>query len=418
MDNPNRPTPALSVLPNGLKLLHIHNDLGVEYCGIAIRAGSRDELPGEEGIAHFVEHTIFKGTVHRRSSHIINRMERIGGELNAYTTKEETFVYSVAPAGYASRAIELIADLVSHSTFPENELDKEREVVADEIDSYLDSPSEAVYDDFEDKIFAETPLGHNILGTRETVASFKSESCRSFVARLYKPHRMVFFYSGNLRPEKVFRLAERYFASLPNDDIVGNSSLETATLYNSLPVAPVFNTSVNIGSHQAHTIMGSRICSLYSPERFGMALLNNILGGPGMNSRLNVALRERRGLVYTVESTLSLYSDAGLFSIYFGCNPEDLTKCHKIINLEIQRLTGTPLSHRNLEMAKKQYLGQTTVARASAEQAVMSAARAILFYGKPTDPAVVNQCINEISPDLLTELSGKFLSSLSSLSLL
>ena len=383
----------LHTLDNGLKIVHLDAPTDIDYCGVAIRAGSRDELPGEEGLAHFVEHTIFKGTSRRRAVHILNRMESVGGELNAYTTKEETYVYTAAPAGHASRALELIADLISSSIFPAKELDKEREVILDEIDSCLDTPSEAVYDRFEDMIFANSSLGHNILGSPKTVSRFTADDCLRFVRRLYRPDRMVLFHYGAARFDTIVRLAERHFGSLtPSATAACDRPTEPASTAAPFDVdQPTFNC------HQAHTIIGAVTPSLYSNGRHALALMNNILGGPGMNSRLNVALRERRGLVYTVESSLALYTDTGVQTIYFGCNPDDTDRCRRLVTTEIRRLVDEPLSPRTLDGAKRQYLGQMTLSAASGEQLILASARAVLFHGQLLGSRRVAEIIRSVT---------------------
>lgn len=340
----------------------------VECCGVAILAGSGDEGADEHGLAHFVEHTIFKGTARRRSHHVINRMEAVGGELNAYTTKEETFVYTLAPAGNLARSVELLADLLTRCTFPAAELDKERVVVCEEIDSYLDSPADAVYDDFEDIIFAGTSLGHNILGTKESVACFDTSACRRWVETRYLPGDMVFFYSGPASPERVAQLVTRYFDLTQQP----GSSFRPRNVF---PEVQPFSEVRHIDTHQAHTVMGCRVGGLYDANRHALALINNILGGPGMNSRLNVALRERRGLVYSVDSSLTLYRDCGLFSVYFGCDAADVDLCRTLVLNEIRQLIDEPLSERALCAARKQYLGQLTVADVSLEQTALSLGR-------------------------------------------
>ena len=359
-------------LDNGLRVVHIRRDSKVEYCGVAVRAGSRDERADELGLAHFVEHTIFKGTQSRTANRIINHMEAVGGELNAYTTKEETYVYSVFPYGNLRRAVDLISDLVLNSCFPDSELDKEREVVAEEIDSYLDQPAEAVFDDFDDIIFNGSSLGHNILGSRSTLNNFDSKACRSFIERYYTAPNMVFFYLGPEPRAKVERLIASYFAEIP--------TTEVSHCYNT----PIEHTPTTVRrahdeNHQAHTVMGCVIPSMYSPERYALSMLNNIIGGPGMNSRLNVALREKRGLVYSVDASTSLYSDTGLLSIYFGCNPEDNDRCRRLVEGELRRLANHPLTERQLDRARRQYLGQQIVASAAVEQVLLSCARQMLF---------------------------------------
>ena len=282
---------TLTTLSNGLRLVHCHTPKAHSgIFGVAVRAGSADERPDEAGLAHFVEHTIFKGTSKRSSWHIINRMEAVGGELNAFTTKEETVVYSIFPAGAAQRAAELISDLVSNSRFPDAELDKERNVVADEIDSYLDSPSDAVFDDFEDLMFSGRGVGHNILGTRETLAGFDSTACAGWLRRFYVPGNMVAFYSGSQNAGRISAMVEKYFGTMENTAIP--QRIETA---GSEKKRDAFNVRKTIDSHQAHCVTGIEVPGLYSDSRHAVSLLTNLTGGPGMNSLLNVALRERRG---------------------------------------------------------------------------------------------------------------------------
>ena len=287
------PRVTLATAPNGLRMVHRLVPGATEVCGVTVNAGSRDEVdPADFGLAHFVEHTIFKGTPRRTSSYILNRMEAVGGELNAFTTKEETTVYSSMPAGNRLRAERLIAELVTESAFPDRGINLEREVIADEIDSYLDSPSEAVYDLFDEMAYSGNPLAHNILGTKQTVADISSEQCRQWLRRAFAADNMVYFYLGPAPAKEVFRSAARNFAALP--------------LHSSLPprVAPVVCSPLvdvqDSGAHQSHTVMGVEVGGLHAPERFATALAVNLLGGPGMNALLNVELRERRGLVYTV----------------------------------------------------------------------------------------------------------------------
>lgn len=378
-------------LSNGLRIVHLRHPSDVEYCGVAVRVGSRDERPGEEGLAHFVEHTIFKGTNRRRSWHIINRMEAVGGELNAYTTKEETTIYSAFPIGNLDRAAELIADLTIGSVFPQAQIDKEREVVAEEIDSYLDSPAEAVFDDFEDLIFSGTPLGHNILGNRHALATFDSAKCREFLHRFYVAGNMVFFYAGPAAPDRVFRVVEKHFTPLPDAEINRHDT--------PLPNQPPFrNRRDDQDNHQAHNIIGARVCSIHSPARHSVALLNNIIGGPGMNSRFNIILREKRGLVYTVDSSTSIMTDAGLLTIYFGCNPDDIDRCVNLIFSELRKLAENPLTDRVLQAAKRQYIGQMIVSAASIEQLILSAARATLLLGNARTISQTAAAINNLTP--------------------
>ena len=361
------------ILPNGLRLVHLMTTNRVAWCGLAINAGSRDETCGQYGLAHFVEHTIFKGTKHRRAWHILNRMERVGGELNAYTTKEGTMLYSVFPHEHLDRAIDLLADLVQWSVFPKDELDRERDVVLEEAASYRDTPADAVYDDFEDLLFEGSELGHNILGRKEDLEQLTQEDCMHYLKTLYVPTNMAFFSVGPEKPERVFRIAERCFG--PMNHVM--APRHRITPLESVP----FRKVMQIGTHQAHTIVGARLPDMNHPLRFALMLLNNILGGPGMNSLLNVELRERRGYVYTVESTLTLLSDCGWIEIYLGCDPDDVRSSLRVIERITTRLGEQQMSARRLDAYKKQYCGQLKVAADSTEFMAMRAGRGLLYHG-------------------------------------
>lgn len=294
-------------LPNGLRIIHEPTLSKVAYCGFAIDAGTRDEAENEQGMAHFVEHLIFKGTEKRKAWHILNRMENVGGDLNAYTNKEETVVYSAFLTEHLERALELLGDIVFHSTFPQHEIEKETEVIIDEIQSYEDTPSELIFDDFEDMIFRNHPLGRNILGKPELLRSFHTEDVLSFTRRYYQPGNMVFFVQGQYDFKKIIRLAEKYLSDIPAMEV--NNHRVPPPLY--VPE----HLTIAKDTHQAHVMIGSRGYNAYDDKRTALYLLNNVLGGPGMNSKLNVSLRERRGLVYNVESNLTSYTDTGAFCI-------------------------------------------------------------------------------------------------------
>lgn len=382
-------------LRDGMGFAAIQTPGAVEYFGIMVKAGSRDEAPGLYGLAHFVEHTVFKGTTHRRACHINGRMEAVGGDLNAYTTKEETAIYTVFPRGNLSRAVELVADLATNSRFPERELEKEREVVSDEIDSYLDSPADAVFDDFEDLFFQGSQLGHNILGPADNLRKFTPETCRGWLAGCYSAPRTVAFYLGPSNPAKVAAMVERYFDGYP----AAGSPVDRVA---PAPLPP-FRELKEIDSHQSHTVIGAAIPSLYSPERHALGLVSNILGGPGMNSRLNVALRERRGLVYSVEASANLMTDCGLFAVYYGCDPDDNARCRDLVLAETRRMAREPMTPRALAAAKKQYLGQLLVSGDSSEQSILSAARSMLYFGSVATPRQRAARIEALTPaDLLT----------------
>lgn len=379
-----------AVTPQGLRLVcDWRKDSAVEYVAAMIDAGSRDDPQGCEGLAHLVEHTIFKGTSRLKSSTIINTMERVGGELNAYTTKELTAVYSVFPAGHARRAASLIAELITDSQFPEAELEKEREVVIDEINSYLDIPAENIYDEFEDLAFAGTPLGHNILGTEASVRAMTPADCRSHLDRLYRAPSVVVAYSGPMAPDRAMRMLEHAFASLPADPVAEHRAPAEV-------VAP-FHSRRSVDLHQANVVIGAAAPSLTDPDRFAMLLLVNMLGGPSMNSRLNVALREQRGLVYSVDAWVNMYADTGLAAIYFGCDKKDVSRCRRLVEREIARLQDAPLSERALGMAKRQYIGQMTVAADNHESRLLALARQMLHYGCISTPARQAELITAIT---------------------
>ena len=386
------------ILPNGLRLIHVPTTSHVAYCGLSINAGSRDDLAGKAGLAHFVEHTIFKGTKHRRSWHILNRMERVGGELNAYTTKEGTALYSIFPCEHFERAIELISDLVANSQFPETELNKEREVVLEEIDSYRDTPMEAVYDDFEDLLFANSAIGHNILGNEQDLNNISAADCRFYLDTQYVPENMVFFAMGNIKSDRLFRIVEKHLGPL-------NHKLDRASRITPIETS-VFNKTINIDSHQAHTIVGKQLFSMHDDRRYAAFLLNNILGGPGMNSLLNVAIREKRGYAYTVESSLSLLSDCGLFEIYFGSDEQHVAPSLRIINRTIEELATKPLSEKNLQAAKRQYLGQLLVSSENKEAMALSLGKTYLYHNNIMTDSELAEHINALTAQQIMDCAA------------
>lgn len=385
---------------NGLTLVHRQARYAhVDYCGVVVKAGSRDDPDHLHGLAHFVEHTIFKGTRRRSPWHIINRMERVGGELNAYTTKEETVVYTAAPRGNASRSFELIADLITESRFPDKEIDKEREVIAEEIDSYLDSPADAVFDDFEDLIFKDTALGHNILGNRQSLASIHSDDCREYLSKWYAADNMVAFYYGAIPPARIFPMLQRYFARIPAE----------AEAHTSLPgdfSREIFDIERNMDSHQAHSVMGCLTVDMHNDLRYAYALLSNILGGPGMNSMLNIELREKRGLVYSVETANTLLRDTGMFTVYFGCDTADTAKCCRIVRQQIERLCDHNLSDLSLNRLKKQYIGQLTVSSDAHDSLAISTGRRVLYYGDNALDNFNTDRIMAVTPSMIAECAA------------
>ena len=384
----------IHTLANGMRAVYCQRRGNVAYCGVAVDAGSRDEA-ADKGLAHFVEHTIFKGTARRRAWHILNRMELVGGELNAYTTKEETLVYSLFPKGNMPRAMELIADLVQNSVFPCRELEKEREVVLEEILSYRDSPSEAIYDDFEDLIFAGNALGHNILGDEESLQGLSSEKCRKFIENLYTPDNMVLFGVGDTAPDRFFSLAERHF---------GGFRRTLARPQRIAPAAvPQFAETRNVDSHQAHTLIGIPTFGMHDERKYALLLLNNILGGPGMNSLLNVAIRERHGYAYTVESAVTLFSDCGLMTVYFGSDERYAKRCLQLVDRTLDRLASSAMSQRALEAAKKQYAGQLLVGSESLEGTALSMGKSVMHFGSVNTVDEITDRIRSVTTDQLRD---------------
>lgn len=401
--------PTVHHHPDGLRTVHIHDPHSrVGIFGVCVHAGSADEEIGEYGLAHFVEHTIFKGTDRRSSMDILNRMEVVGGELNAYTTTETTVVYSIFPAQYADRAVELIADLVMNSRFPHSELVKEKQVVLDEINSYLDSPADAIFDTFEDLMFAGCGYGHNILGTPRSVRSFKSSDCRRFLYRYYRAPNMVAFYCGPEEAGQCTDLVDRHFAGLNCEPVTSPQPV--------LQCAAPFSRKRFLPVHQAHVVLGAVLPASSLSQKYSAALLANIAGGPGMNSLLNIELRERRGLVYTVEASPTFMAGGNcLLTVYFGCDGDDRRECTDICTDVFRRLADGGLDAKAFEEARTQYLGQRTIAVENRENRTIAAARSTLFDGSPEPDAVVRDGIAALTPVDIAAVAARFVTSSSSL---
>ena len=388
-------------LDNGLRIIHLPSDSKVVYCGYQINAGTRNEEPGEEGLAHFCEHVTFKGTERRKAWHILNCLESVGGDLNAYTNKEGTVYYSAILKEHIARAVDLLSDIVFHSVYPQAEIDKEVEVICDEIESYNDSPAELIYDEFENILFKGSPLGHNILGTAEQVRAFKTEDALRFTQKLYRPDNAIFFAYGDIDFKKLVRLLQR---ALADDESVVNLAEEklpqisqiTQISWNENSIAEEKSVSsvksvgdgiagqtivMQKNTHQAHVMIGTRAYDVNDDRRMPLYLLNNILGGPGMNAKLNLALREHNGLVYTVESTMVSYGDTGTWSIYFGCDEHDVKRCLRLVRKELDKFMQKPLSDAQLKAAKKQIKGQIGVACDNRENFALDFGKSFLHYG-------------------------------------
>ena len=393
-------------LDNGLRIIHLPSDSKVVYCGYQINAGTRDEEPGEEGLAHFCEHVTFKGTERRKAWHILNCLESVGGDLNAYTNKEGTVYYSAILKEHIARAVDLLSDIVFHSVYPQAEIDKEVEVICDEIDSYNDSPAELIYDEFENILFKDSSLGHNILGTAEQVRSFTTEDALRFTRKLYRPDNAIFFAYGDIDFKKLVKLVRR---ALADDDSGKLAAEKLPKNYPSVGEEIAGQTIVmQKNTHQAHVMIGTRAYDVNDDRRMPLYLLNNILGGPGMNAKLNLALREHNGLVYTVESTMVAYGDTGTWSIYFGCDEHDIKRCLRLVRKELDRMMEKPLSDSQLKAAKKQIKGQIGVACDNRENFALDFGKSFLHYGweKNVDclyeqvEAITSQQIQDVAREL------------------
>ena len=430
-------------LDNGLRIIHLPSDSQVVYCGYQINAGTRNEELGEEGLAHFCEHVTFKGTERRKAWHILNCLESVGGDLNAYTNKEGTVYYSAILKEHIARAVDLLSDIVFHSVYPQAEIDKEVEVICDEIESYNDSPAELIYDEFENILFKGSPLGHNILGTAEQVRSFTTEDALRFTRKLYRPDNAIFFAYGNIDFKKLVKLIQKALGECPKGRELACSadckSAETPTEEmevgeklpqisqitqisrdeNSIATEKSVSSVESVGpkkyqfvgnenaensvgpknyqsvgneiagqtivmqknTHQAHVMIGTRAYDVNDDRRMPLYLLNNMLGGPGMNAKLNLALREHNGLVYTVESTMVAYGDTGTWSIYFGCDEHDVKRCLRLVRKELDKFMQKPLSDAQLKAAKKQIKGQIGVACDNRENFALDFGKSFLHYG-------------------------------------
>ena len=380
-------------LPSGLRIIHLPSASAVVYCGIAVKTGTRHEAVGHEGLAHFCEHLTFKGTRRRTAVRIINDIEGVGGELNAFTNKEDTVFYCAIGRQYFRRAVDVLCDIVFCSIYPQAEVEKECEVVCDEIESYEDSPAELIYDEFENLLFSGHPLGHNILGTAERVRSYTTADAMAFTRRWYRPDNGIFFVSGDIDFKKLVRQLEGLSPTASGDAAAVPPTGAAAP-------PPIIRYR---GTHQAHVMMGGRAYAAGDDRRWALYLLNNILGGPGMNSRLNLSLRERRGLVYSVESAMASYGDTGVWSVYFGCDPQDLKRCCRLVHGELNRLAARPLSAAQLTAAKRQLQGQLAIACDSREQFALDLAKNFLHMGVGRDLDDIMHHIESLTPSDLQQ---------------
>lgn len=386
-------------LPNGLRLIHLPSGSPVVYLGYQLAVGSRNEASGQEGLAHLCEHMTFKGTATRSALQVISELERVGGDLNAFTTKDTTTYYAAVMQQHTGRAVDLLTDIVFHSVYPESELEHERDVVCDEIESYNDSPAELIYDEFENVLFAGTPLGHNILGTAERVRQFCHDDLMAFARRWYRPENAVFFVYGDID----FRWLVRRLTRLTADIEQAAPSSTEETIQHPLPITqhptPIAQPSSPNNHHQMHVMIGTRAYAHSDHRRMALFVLNNLLGGPAMSARLNLSLRERHGLVYTVESSMVSYADTGSWAIYFGCDHADAKRCLRLVRRELDRVMSKPLSIRQLTAAKQQLKGQIGIAVDNHEQFALDFGRSYLHHGTERHLSRLFADIDAVTPE-------------------
>jgi predicted Zn-dependent peptidase len=386
-------------LENGIRIIHKEVKNQVAHCGVIINTGSRDELEREQGIAHFIEHTIFKGTKKRKAYHILSRLENVGGELNAYTTKEETCIYASFLHPYYERSMELFADISQNSVFPQAEIEKEKEVIIDEINSYRDNPAEEIFDEIEDMIFEGHPLGRNILGTKELVRSFTRKNIFRFMKRTFNTDEIVICSVGNIEFAKLLRLAEKYFGQIkPNP-----RSFQRLKFNSYQPKTQSFEK----GMYQAHCIIANQAYSRTDKKRTGLVLLNNVLGGPGLNTRLNMGIREKYGFCYNIESNYTMYSDTGILSIYLGTDFSYLEKTIKLVLRELKKLREQKLGSLQLHRAKQQLIGQIAISQESNVNELLSIGKSILAYDKVDSIESIIDEINAIEAGELLEIANE-----------
>ena len=386
-------------LPNGIKIILSRTPSKVLYSGVYINVGSRDEVGDDEGMAHFIEHTIFKGTEHRRAHHILNRIDGVGGELSAFTTREETCLYATSLVEHLPRCMELFADMLFHSTFPEAEVERERDVVLEEINTYNDIPAERIGDQFEEMVYEGHPIAHPILGSKRNVRHFTSERLRRRMEQCYTPSRMVVSVVGDVEMGRLVRLCERHFG--------GYADHKAEPTREERPVFRHFERRLHRHTHQSLIMLGCEAPDLYSRDKTAFTLLNNILGGPAMNSRLNIAVREHHGFCYTIESQYVPYCDTGLFYIYAGVDPHAEERTLRLVGDELDRLASTTLSERELHRAARQMAAQMAIAQADGSDEMQSIGKAYLSFDKVDTLEDMTADIMSVTADSLRQVAER-----------
>jgi len=386
-------------LENGIRVVHLRTNGMVAHCGLVINIGSRNERDNEHGMVHFIEHMLFKGTRKRKTYHILSSLEDAGGELNAYTTKEETAIHASVLKEEFEKAVDIISDITFNSVFPAKEIEKEKDVIIEEINSYLDDPAELIFDDFEEMIFPGQPIGRNILGTPVTVKSFTQKALFEFFSGNYKTNQMVFCSVGNIPDEKVVRLVNKYFGAV-------TSNIKKGRKYK-----PSFYTKSTVtkkmDTNQDHCIIGNVAYNIKDKRRIGMFLLNNLLGGQGLNSRLNLSLREKNGLAYNVESNYNAYVDTGVFSIYFGTDRQNLEKSIAITLLELNKLRNTRLGPLQFSKAKNQLKGYLARSYENHESLMLSLGKSLLVFNRIDSLEDICKKIDSLTTSELLDISNE-----------
>jgi len=386
-------------LQNGIRVLHKPSPSNISHACIIINAGSRDENPSKDGLAHFIEHLLFKQTEKRNTNQILNRLELVGGDLNAYTTKEYTCVHASFLNPHLERALDLFEDLVFHSIFPEEEMNKEKEVILDEISSYQDQPDEAINDDFEDLLFEGHPLGRNILGTPLTVQGFTKQDIFDFHNANYRTDEIIIGIYGDYDFKTIVRLSEKLFAGTPANLPERKREKTNACSAKNL----VFNKPIN----QSHCVIGNRSYSMHHRHKTAFLLLNNLLGGTGMSSRLNLEIREKYGIAYTIESNYTPMSDTGIFSIYFGTDTEKTEKAIKLVEKELRKLREQKLGPVQLRQAKDKFIGQIALGEENRMGLLISMSKSLLDYGRVDSLEEIFAKINAVSDSQVLEIANE-----------
>jgi len=386
-------------LKNGIRLVHRQQRGDVAHLGVIVHAGSRDEKPDQQGLAHFIEHLIFKGTQKRSNYQVLSRLENVGADLNAFTTKEDTSIYASVQSRYYQRAADLLSDIVFHSIFPDKEIEKEKAVVMDEISSYKDNPAEWIHDEFDEVVFKDHPLGKNILGTKEKLKRYTRKDILTFRDANYIPSRVVITSVANFPLSKAITVAEKFFSDVPVD--FSPMKRQPFSGYSPTTVTRKYSR------HQAHVVIGNTACDAHDQQRYAMALLNNILGGPAMNSRLNIALRERNGIAYNLESNYQPFSDTGLFSIYCGTDENLMPRAIELIHKELYKFRNVSLTTIGLHTAQRQLKGQLAISLESHQNEMLAMGKNMLVYGKINPVEEIYRKIDSISSVNLLEMANE-----------